>query len=67
MNAVESLETVIDTTDSIGAEEYTDHRKVRICQEKCSGQLNSLQFEAYQIQRGSSVQPQVFPLDRSTL
>jgi hypothetical protein len=60
VNAVKSLETVIDTTDSIGAEEYTDRRKVRICQEKYSGQLNSEQFEAYQIGRGSSVQPQVF-------
>ena len=60
VNAVESLETVSDTTNSIGAEEYTDRRKVRICQEKCSAKLNALQFEAYQIQRGSSVQPQVF-------
>jgi RecA/RadA recombinase len=60
MNAVESLETVSDTTNSIGEEEYTDRRKVRICQEKCSAKLNALQFEAYQIQRGSSVQPQVF-------
>jgi hypothetical protein len=31
VNGVKSLETLIDTTDSIGAEEYTDRPKVRIC------------------------------------